>query len=296
MHTVIILLLLCFISAGVYGDDTDVPAPAVLVLHTKTDFEDDLASDSVLGPLTQAHKLLFAQMDQSVNLEFTSLARADRLLQKSQPVCALFRRKTLSRQQAYLFSLPIAFGISHALYQQALSAPIDRRFLNEQGEVMSLSALFDARPHENIVVIANASYGNALDNHIAAINADQKALRYAADVNNSQAKMLAKGRATFALLTPAEEAAHRQQYGPQNFRVYTIEGVPKLAKAHVMCNRQPASRRYIAQINRALEAVYTAPTMHQAYQQTHSESHWGIIRSALQEYSNQARVTSLVEP
>lgn len=242
-------LVFCSVSA--------VPAANInpLLYSNSKDFVTAMASDEANTTLEEVHKMVFGQMDEAPNVHYLPAARIMQKLNEASPICAVSRLKTEERE-TYLFSSPVAAFLSPRLFQPASNQPISDDWLDHQGHVESMPALFNSGEHGTLLLLRTRSYGDFLDRQIAQIEDSYLRYRWGADGNNKDVQMLLKERADFILVYPANVYLEKSRFGGPPLRSYAIHGAPQYALSYTMCNDRPASRAWLARFNRAMAAVY----------------------------------------
>ncbi|WP_158678258.1 hypothetical protein [Pseudoalteromonas sp. T1lg23B] len=179
-------------------------------------------------------------------------------------VCVANRIKTPERMQEFLFSLPVNIYLSRRLYQHASDEPLDKRVLNEYGEVKSLSHLFSHYRHALLVVAPTVSYGPFLDRQLEKVSNENKLFRDGSNYYDTMYHMFRKKRADFLLGFPAEIYRHQQQL-PTQYRVYDIADAPKYVIGHWMCNNTLKSSEFLQLFDRHIRRVYQTRDFYDAH-------------------------------
>ncbi|CAM4127645.1 hypothetical protein [Pseudoalteromonas byunsanensis] len=179
-------------------------------------------------------------------------------------VCVANRIKTPERMQEFLFSLPVNIYLSRRLYQHASDEPLDKRVLNEQGEIKSLPHLFSHYRQSLLVVAPTVSYGPFLDRQLEKVSNENKLFRDGSNYYDTMYHMFRKKRADFLLGFPAEIYRHQQQL-PTQYREYDIADAPKYVVGHWMCNNNPKSRKFLQLFDGYIRQIYQKRDFYDAH-------------------------------
>ncbi|WP_412722949.1 hypothetical protein [Alteromonas sp. D210916BOD_24] len=186
-------------------------------------------------------------------LLFAPHERVTSLMNGDVPMCTPYRLKTQDREKVYVFSLPTDIFFNRRLYQHKSSQPLDGSFLNNQGDIVNLVDMMASSSDYTLLVGADHSYGDFLDNMIAQIPPHSLYTRHGIDPYTSMIQMLSKGRIDFYLSYPSVIRS-----GPvaENVRSYGIAGMPSYEEGHLMCNDLAESRAFLTKFNAALIHLY----------------------------------------
>ncbi len=186
-------------------------------------------------------------------LLFAPHERIGALMSGDEPMCAPLRLKTEDREKVYVFSYPTDFFFNRRLYQHKSSEPLNQKFLDSSGDVTDLVEMLVSSPDYTLLVGADHSYGDFLDDIIAKIPPERLYVRHGIDPYFSMIEMLSKGRVDFYLSYPS---VIRRNAEVENLRSYGIAGMPGYEEGHLMCNDLEGSRAFLRAFNGALTSLY----------------------------------------
>lgn len=200
------------------------------------------------------------------NLKFVRATgdRANKILQEDANACMSNRIKNPSREKYLLFSLPHDLYLGLKIYQLATTAPLPKSLLNEQGEVKSLAALFSHYPDKILATGSGVSYGEEIDNQIAALNPENVFVRGGSSRIVSIINMLFKKRIDFIIYYPLD-MIELAKGGPK-LESYTIAGSPPYHLGHVSCAKSAQGEKVIADIDNILEKAYLTQAFYHAHE------------------------------
>lgn len=158
------------------------------------------------------------------------------LMSGDAPMCTPLRLKTVGREKVYVFSHPTDFFFNRRLYQHKSSKILHEKFLDSNGDVIDLVEMLVSSSEYTLLVGAEHSYGDFLDDIIAKIPPDSLYIRHGIDPYLSMIEMLSKDR--------------------ENLRSYGIAGLPEYEEGHLMCNDVEESRAFLKAFNDVLTSLY----------------------------------------
>ena len=145
-----IYIFLCFklaFCSSAYGEKikllwlTDDSRNVVNLLSDKQISIDSDTTNLVLNNLVHNNQDQF-----EFDLQLAQIPRTNRILETTPNACVSNRIKTKQRNQKNLFSLPLNLYLSYRLYYLAEQDDIPANLLDEQQQLISLSALFNVFP------------------------------------------------------------------------------------------------------------------------------------------------------
>ncbi|MEJ6475021.1 hypothetical protein [Pseudoalteromonas piscicida] len=185
-------------------------------------------------------------------------AKLNQLLASEKPVCAVSRLKTPSRQQAFLFTIPIHLYPSHRLYYYKQRTPIDASLINKMGKLKSLSSLMAYYPNATIIKEIGKSYGNTIDSALALLEPQNVATRPYKTSEDTIIKQFSAGKVDFILAYPAifqnsfpQEKAHLIGSLPLANNLPHLEG-------HIACSHTKETKVFIEQANQLIRSLYSS--------------------------------------
>lgn len=237
------------------------------------------------GTISTVYAMLFKKIGAPKNLHLTPLNRQNRILdQLDYAACSLYRFKNHERSKKYAFSEMVYFQLHYKLYQQIHLPPLRADILNDKGQVRSLSALFTTAQDNTLLTIPAYSYGNVLDEQLAALPIKAKVEWSGNDPHNRLSSMFFAQRADFALMFPAEVADYARKNLNASFRRYDIAGVDSVTKGYMMCNKHPDSYAFIDKVNQALPALYSTQAYLKAHMDYYDESEHETIATFISQF------------
>ncbi|WP_218313175.1 hypothetical protein [Alteromonas antoniana] len=249
-----------------------------------SDFSAKLENETYDGALYVSYRLLLNELDAPLDFIYAPYKRTQRLLTEAEPACTFYALKTAPREQAHYFSLPLTFLSTPRLYIRG-DKPLDDDLLNENGELKSLEAFFDAKPDALMLLIDGVSYGDALDSRLAALSERNIVKRASGDRHNKLSGMFFRDRVDIALIYPQEVKQHLA-LNPEDtepFQSYVIAGVPATTSGYIMCNQYPQTEALIARVNQALMRLYDTTAFIEGQLRHSPGSEFPVLEAAILE-------------
>ncbi|WDE09060.1 hypothetical protein SG34_030255 [Thalassomonas viridans] len=170
-------------------------------------------------------------------------------------ICVTNKIKTPTREQDFIFSHPINLYLNRLLYQHKEQPQLNSSVLNAKGELVSLNRLFQEYSDKLIIISGSLSYGNFLDEQIAAISSDNKMILDGSNPYDRAYYMFSLKRGDFLLAYPAEMYRHYHK-DSKHYQAYRVSGAPKYVLGHLMCNNTRASVAFLKSVNNVLNKLY----------------------------------------
>lgn len=254
-----------------------------------SDFQRKLKDPSHDGALYVSYRLLLDELASPPAFIYAPYKRTQRLLAEATPACTFYALKTTPREQNYNFSLPVTFLSTPRLYIRG-DTPLDETLLNENGELRSLRAFFEARPDALMLLIDGVSYGDALDEMIAEIPERNIVKRASGDRHNKLSGMFFRDRVDIALIYPQEVKQHLATNPGDNepFQSYVVAGIPATTSGYIMCNRNQQTAELLTQVNQALIRLYDTPAYIEGQLRHSPESEYPLLEAAINDAKEQA--------
>ena len=171
-------------------------------------------------------------------------------------VCALFRIKTPSREQQFVYSLPTAFGPTQRLFIQNDLPSLPVELLDEEGHVQSLSKVMAHYPKKVLTIVKGRSYGPYLDEQLSLLDEHQRIEINTNSVPYLNARLFINKRTDFSVLFPDEIDEASDGDSSDNYNSYAFSGAPALMTSHIACNKTPAGITFVERINQQILALY----------------------------------------
>lgn len=197
------------------------------------------------------------------------------LMSGEDPICVPQRLKTAIRKKVYVFSHPTDFFFNRRLYQHKSSKPLNQKFLDSNGNVIDLVDMLVSSSEYTLLLGADHSYGDFLDDIIANIPRDSLYIRHGIDPYFSMLEMLSKGRVDFYLSYPS---IMRNNPEMGNLRSYGIAGIPAYEAGHLMCNDLEGSRVFLNAFNDVLASLYQSGEFVNFAKKYMSEDEWAQLK------------------
>ncbi|WP_414829337.1 hypothetical protein [Alteromonas sp. H39] len=266
-----------------------VPAEPVKMYYGMSNFPEKLEQPAHDGALYISYRLLLNELNAPLDFMYAPYKRTQRLLTEAEPACTFYALKTAQREKEFHFSLPVTFLSTPRLYIRG-EKPLDDALLNENGELRSLQAFFDAQPDALMLLIDGVSYGDALDSHIAELPSRNIVKRASGDRHNKLSGMFFRDRVDIALIYPQEVQQHLAMNpdDAEPFQSYVIAGVPATTSGYIMCNRHPQTEALIAKVNEALLRLYDTPAYIEGQLRHSPESEYSLLEAAISETKQQS--------
>ncbi|WP_225740754.1 MULTISPECIES: type 2 periplasmic-binding domain-containing protein [Pseudoalteromonas] len=229
----------------------------ILLLSIEPDDEFRLFSKKSNNLESDTNNLLLNQFGRDFfDFKIVTPSELNQLLASDQAVCAVSRLKTPSRQQTFLFTIPIHLYPSHRLYYFKQSTPIDASLINSTGKLKSLNSLMVFYPDKTIIREIGKSYGTAIDaalSELAPHNVSVQPYKTSAD---TIIKEFSSGKVDFILAYPTvfqnsfpKDKAHLIGSLPLANNLSHLEG-------HIACSHTRETQAFIKQANAMIRALY----------------------------------------
>jgi len=205
-----------------------------------------------------------------IKLAYAPLSRMDYLLKNKKNICVTNRIKNTKREAFGFFSLPLNLYPGLRLYyvedETDETNKIPEQLFNIQGQVISLSALFEASPKDKLAIGKSRSYGKFLDKEIALLSKENMYTRSGENHIEALIHMLAQKRIDFLIEFPTEfNAVRKKMEKSVKFKSIEIANSPRFILGHLACNKTPKNKRFIGDINKLLLELYQTDAFYQAH-------------------------------
>ncbi|RHW77182.1 transporter substrate-binding domain-containing protein [Colwellia sp. RSH04] len=243
----------------------------LLVLFTVNSFADDRQtiiwlsdSENYVKNFRQANadnidsdtnNLLLTQINNyKIELEYTPLARIEKLMKSGENYCIANRLKTKERLKNNLFSLPLNLYLGLRVYSKKKLA---QKYLNINGELTSITDLLTERENKWLLVSKGRSYSDLLDQQITQV--DKRFIYVLSKQSYAEAAfdMLAKERVDYIIEYPAEVALmSKKRSKPLPLYSVSVTDSEKYVIGYLACNKSAIGKQFIDNINQVLTGVY----------------------------------------
>ncbi|CAD5287650.1 conserved exported hypothetical protein [Alteromonas sp. 38] len=188
-----------------------------------------------------------------------SLKRSFQQIENGESVCVINKIKSAEREKKYTISLPLNFFQTQQLYQLSSLPPLAPELLNENGEIVSIHRVLEAFKASAIVLPETYSYGERVDDDLSKIDDKQIITLSNPTFFSSFTKIIAAGKADFALIFPVSLYQSFGDTKPIKMRSYAIANNPKFVSGHVICGKTPEALAFIEKVNAAIKSIYANP-------------------------------------
>lgn len=234
----------------------------------------DLPSGSLIS---DSYRYVLSHLNRFPDLYFQNQIRAEKLLTPDTAACQIMKVRTEEREKHYLFSEATDVYLSHKLYvQQEYAATIRDNYLNNEGEVASVSAIFQDAKDRVLLLITGHSYGQYLDAEITHIDNSQRYYLGASDPYDLYFKMFNQERGQFALLIPS--ALKNSDTPLQHYTSFALANNPPYITGHIMCSKHPESAQFIKDVNAVLYEYYRSGTFEKYAMRYFPDEELGTLR------------------
>lgn len=227
------------------------------------------ASNKVSTTVKDTTKLLMSSLTQyDFNIGYYQNASISRLLKKLPNSCAPNRIKTPERLKNSIYSLPLNVSLDFRLYYRGdVKADfIPKNALNKENKLISLAALFKAKPHHTLAIDNGRSLGQFLDKQVAKLSADNLVVRNSVESTASLIKMLLKNRIDYIIDYPtAVNAVVNKLPTATALNSLKIANSPGYILGYVACHKGGIGQKAIKDVNNALQKLYQDVIFYQAH-------------------------------
>ena len=197
---------------------------------------------------------LSALKDYDVEVKRVSIKRINYLMKTNTNVCAGNRAKLKERERYSHYSYPQSFYLTHKLYRFNQATALPDTLFNDQGDLISIKALFDNNPQDHIGIVDGVSFGAYLDREISQL--DPENIHYRGGIHRVSGleSMLYAGRFDYLLALPVDMNPTELQ--KMQLEQFNVAGSPPFVIAHFSCSKTDLGKQVIADINRYLYSSY----------------------------------------
>lgn len=264
--TAIWLIFACHLEAA--------PKQEILLLVHGSENAADIRKLRPRALATDTNQLLLRSLGPyPLKFQTATMTRIDRLLQTQKNACSINRVKTPKRESRSYFSKPINLYLGFRMYYLERPLGLPQSALNQEGQLVSLAALFEALPEQKVGMRKDRSYGRKLDIQLRKLNKKHKLVRGDKASLSAMVDLLIAKRIDFLLGYP-EAMSKELAYFNDVARIASIEvaRIPKYVVGHIECARTDAGKTFVADIDAALETLYDSPEFKQAHTRYLNES------------------------
>lgn len=227
----------------------------------------DLLLDKPVSIGTDTLNLVLNELNQyRFDFQYASLARINKQLRFVDNACIGNRIKTAKRAKDNLFSLPVNIHIGLRIYLLNDAIQLPEELLNEQGQLISLTALFDTFPDKIFGAAKGRSFGAFLDNQIAQLPNKNVIRRPGDDRYNAISRLFLKRHIDFIIGFPIRLNDRIKQARMEDIvSSYEIAGNQNYILRHIACNKSEEGQRMIKDVNDVLKSLYSTEAFYNAH-------------------------------
>jgi len=216
-----------------------------------------------LAIATTVQVLATSELD--VNFQYASKKKTAKILDSGANACIVNKLKTTERAERYVFTNPISLYYGQRLYyMNNTDLGHDPAMADQQ--TVDLKNLFQTYPQKTLMLKANTSYGDKLDNILATIAEKNK--RYLG-ANMSQTKlfqMLEYKRADFIINYPLVRA--QPELSTLAVSGALIEHTNHYVLGRMMCSNTPAMTNVIDILNNRITLLHQQKSLFDIHKNT----------------------------
>lgn len=193
-------------------------------------------------------------------------ARVELMMQSYQYVCATNRLETIQRRKNHIFSQPLNLYMGLRLYTLKENGRMPAKLLNNKGQVISLSVLFEHFSKSRLGISNGRSLGSLLDKQIQTLDPRNVTVHSGFGSLHSLLAMLLKKRVEYVIEFPVELSHSKLKNKTDKLLdSYEIAGSERYFVGHVACKNNKVMKQVIRQINEQLNYLYTTKQFYLAH-------------------------------
>ena len=218
------------------------------------------------------------------NFQLAQIPRINRILATVPNACVSNRIKTKQRDQKNLFSSPLNLYLSYRLYYLADQDDIPTNLLDDQQQLISLSALFNAFPNRILGLSKGQSYGKYLDAELSHLNPENIYQRPGEGRYDAIINMLLRHRIHYIITYPTTiENELNIENTNLPIKSIAIKGSPEYIVGRIACNKSATGQKVITEVNKILNKLYQEPAFYQAHTRYINETDIAIFNKYYQQ-------------
>ncbi|MCW8091244.1 hypothetical protein [Alteromonas sp. ASW11-130] len=264
-YGIVVFALVNAISVNARAAVADGKEFDILLLIDARNAVDELIDDKPHSKIGATTTLLFQQLNLEPTYTYVTAESIPRLMATEGNVCVLNRVKNNSRQSRYLFSLPVNFFAFYHLFKSAEQDDIPANLLTPEKKVNKINEVLEQRPNTKIVVSEERSYGDKIDKQMEKIEAKQKIELDSRTPVRRSISLLLKNEADWLIVSPDALFSQLGDMKPEELKGYPLAGLPDYFTGHIMCNRSPNTKAFLAKVDDALLSLYENDEFVQAH-------------------------------
>ncbi len=259
MRNIFIFFSLCYLFSA--QASSHAKSTILWLSNAKTDPSQLIDySSNASTTIRNTSDLLIASLPQyHFDIEFYRNATISQLLKKLPNSCAPNRIKTPERLKNSIYSIPLSVTLDFRLYYRGdVTADfIPKNALNKENKLISLAALFKAKPKHTLAIDNGRSLGQFLDKQVAKLSADNLVIRNSVESTTSLIKMLLKNRIDYIIDYPtAVNAVVNKLPTATALKSLEIVNSPGYIIGYVACSKGRTGQKTITDINLSLRKLY----------------------------------------
>lgn len=216
---------------------------------------------------TDTTNLVLNQLNNyTIYFKLAQIPRIDKILKTQTVACTSNRIKTTERLKHNVFSFPVNLYPGLRLYYLEDEDDIPTDYLNEQGDLVSISEYFQKMPKKILGVTKGRSFGPDIDAEIVKIKSRNVFYRTGNGRYSAIIKMLVKGRINYLIAFPVEIQRELQAF-PKDLKIksYSIASSPKYIVGYIACTKTPLGYQVVEEINQILKKSYKTLQYYEAH-------------------------------
>jgi len=186
----------------------------------------------------------------NIQYKYMTLKRSLQFMAQERNICVVNKIKTKERKTKYLFSQPINLFLGRRLYQLTFYEPLaDNHSVDHK---VQLNEVFKQKPNAKVLIAAQISYGDILDEQLTDLPAKNKVVRHSSGHDDGIINMFTQNRAEFSLLYPQRVYKFRSKL---KVRSYGIASISPFVLGHLMCTKSPTTKAFLKEVNNNLNSA-----------------------------------------
>ncbi|GEM_PF-465070 len=201
-------------------------------------------------------QLVFPKLKNVISsTQVLSHKRIENLLDSDKPFCTTNRLKTTQRLEKYLFSAATDIYSGLRLYRHGSTENLTQPKNESKNQSLPLSTLVNSESKNILAVLANHSYGDAIDREIVKINKNQLYIFETINPYEQFINLFLSGKVQFIITYPEVMQPFIES---DEYHIIGLEiaGESQFKFGYVMCNKHEENHRFISELNTALFSLY----------------------------------------
>ncbi|MEM7419236.1 MAG: transporter substrate-binding domain-containing protein [Pseudomonadota bacterium] len=177
------------------------------------------------------------------------------MLDSYKPFFTTNRLKTTQRLEKYLFSAATDIYSGLRLYRHGSTENLTQPKNESKNQSLPLSTLVNSESKNILAVLANHSYGDAIDREIVKMNKNQLYIFETINPYEQFINLFLSGKVQFIITYPEVMQPFIES---DEYHIIELEiaGESQFKFGYVMCNKHEENHRFISELNTALFSLY----------------------------------------